>query len=164
MQFSWGLYTQNGERKEIKNFIIKPDGWTMKGSERIHGISQERATNGGASIKDVLAEYKQDIDNHCCQLVCHNVDFDKIVVQSELMRLQMEVTDVSTYCTMKEATNFCKLHPMKRGQYKWPKLEELYSTCFNAELENAHNSYYDVVNTAKMLFCCGKEAIGIQYV
>ena len=145
---------KTAKEKKSKNFIIKPDGWTMTGSERIHGISHERATNEGVSIKDVLAEYKQDIDNHCCQLVCHNVDFDKIVVQNELMRLQMEVADVSTYCTMKEAANFCKLRPMKRGQYKWPKLEELYSTCFSADMESAHNSYYDVINTANATLQC----------
>ena len=41
VQFSWGLYTENGECKEIKDFIIKPDGWAMNGSERCH-IPQER--------------------------------------------------------------------------------------------------------------------------
>jgi len=39
VQFSWGLYTENGECKEMKDFIIKPDGWTMNGSESYHGIS-----------------------------------------------------------------------------------------------------------------------------
>ena len=43
------------------------------------------------------------LTNHCCKLVCHNVDFDKRVVQSEFIRADLELTDVETYCTMKTA-------------------------------------------------------------
>ena len=34
VQFSWGLYTETGECKEIKDFIIKPNGWATPGSAR----------------------------------------------------------------------------------------------------------------------------------
>ena len=152
VQFSWGLYTESGEQVAIKDFIIEPDGWTMNGTERIHGITQERAFREGVDIKDVLAKFKHDIDNNCLKLVCHNVDFDKSVVASEFIRANIPITDVETYCTMKQTADFCKLYPKKRGQYKWPKLEELYMKCFNENLENAHNSYYDVVNCAKCYF------------
>ena len=37
---------------------------------------------------------------------------------------------------------------MIRGEYTWPKLETLYNRCFNENLENAHNSCYDVINLA----------------
>ena len=152
VQFSWGLYTETGECKEIKDFIIKPNGWTMNGSDRCHGITQTRATAEGVDILDVLAKYKYDIDNHCCKLVCHNVDFDKRVVQGEFLRANLELTNVETYCTMKKAINYCKLLPNMRGEYKWPSLEELYRKCVNEDLENAHNSYYDVVNCARAYF------------
>jgi DNA polymerase III epsilon subunit-like protein len=152
VQFSWGLYTEDGEQVAIKDFIIEPDGWTMNGSDRIHGISQERALTEGVDIKGVLNEFKNDIENNCLKLVCHNVDFDKVVVASEFVRANIPLTEVATYCTMKETADFCKLYPRKRGQYKWPKLDELYRKCFNAELENAHNSYYDVINCAKCYF------------
>ena len=56
VQFSWGLYTEDGECKEVKDFIIKPTGWTINGSDRYHGITQERATTEGVDIKDVLAK------------------------------------------------------------------------------------------------------------
>ena len=152
VQFSWGLYTETGECKEVKDFIIKPNGWTMDGSDRIHGITQERAATEGVDILDVLTRYQYDIENHCCKLVCHNVDFDKQVVQSELIRADMNVADVETYCTMKETADFCKLFPRKHGQYKWPRLEELYRILFKETMQHPHNSYYDVVNCAKCYF------------
>ena len=33
VQFSWGLYTEDGACKEINDFIIKPDGWTAPNVE-----------------------------------------------------------------------------------------------------------------------------------
>ena len=152
VQFSWGLYTEDGECKEVKNFIIEPDGWTMNGSDKYHGITQERAFIEGVDIKDVLTKYKDDIENHCCKLVCHNVDFDKRVVQSEFIRAKLELAEIETCCTMKKGINYCKLLPKVRGEYKWPSLEQLYRKCFNEDLKNAHNSYYDVINCAKCYF------------
>ena len=152
VQFSWGLYTEDGECKEMKDFIIKPDGWNMNGKEKFHGITQERALKEGVDIKYVLTEYKNYIENHCCKLVCHNLNFDQTVVISELMRLDMNVNDVESFCTMKNTINYCKLTPMVRGEYKWPSLEQLYYKCFNEDIDNAHNSKYDVINTAKCYF------------
>ena len=152
VQFSWGLFTENGECKEMKDFIIKPDGWNMNGKEKFHGITQERALKEGVDIKDVLIEYKNDIDNHCCNLVCHNMNFDKTVVMSELIRADMNVNDVECICTMLSTIDYCKLIPKVRGEYKWTSLEQLYYKMFNEDIENAHNSKYDVINTAKCYF------------
>ena len=124
----------------------------MNVSDPCHGITQTRATMEGVNIVDVLKNYQYDIDNHCSDIVCHNVNFDKRVIASELIRANMKVADVPTCCTMKESMGYCKITPKVRGEYKWPKLEELYRKCFNAELENAHNSYYDVANCAKCHF------------
>ena len=126
------------------------------GRVKYHGISQEGALAEGVDIKEALSDYKHDIDNHCSLLVCHNMTFDKTVVVSELMRLNMTVNNVNECCTMLDTINYCKLMPMVRGGYKWASLEQLYRKCFNAEIENAHNSYYDVVNTAKCYFAVKK--------
>ena len=154
VQFSWGLYTETGEQVKVKDYIIKPNGWGLKGSEKNHGITYERAVAEGVDIEAVLAEYKHDIENCCSKLVCHNIDFDKEVVMSELYRANMkiEVPSMKICCTMKETADYCKLYPMRRGQYKWPKLEELYRKLFGMEMENPHNSYYDVINCAKCYF------------
>ena len=86
VQFSWGLYTENGECKQIKDYIIKRNNWVVGDSVKYHGISQEKAVAEGVDIKEALTDYKNDIDNNCFLLVCHNMTFDKIVVASELMR------------------------------------------------------------------------------
>lgn len=156
VQFSWGLYTMDGECKDIKDYIIKPDGWTMNGSERFHGITQERALEEGVDIKEVLENYKNDINNKCLKIVCHNVNFDLRVIKSELLRADMEINDIDAYCTMKESVNYCKISPRVRGEYKWPTLEQLYYKCFDKSLNNAHNSYYDVLNCAQCYFALQK--------
>ncbi len=152
VQFSLWLYTKDGTCKEIKDYIIKPDGWTMNGSYRYHGITQERANTEGIDIRHVLADYKNGVGNNCCKLVCHNVDLDKRVVKSEFIRAEFEFADVETYYNVKKGIVYCKLLPNVRGEYKWPSLEQLYSKCFNVQLENSHNRYYDVLNCAKCYF------------
>ena len=59
VQFSWGLYTIDGECKEVKDYIIKPTNWLIGESERIHGITQEKAMDDGIDIKEVLENYKK---------------------------------------------------------------------------------------------------------
>jgi DNA polymerase-3 subunit epsilon len=84
--------------------------------------------------------------------VCHNINFDVKVVLNELVMAGIDIKKVDTFCSMVEAVNFCEITPKVKGQYKWPKLSELYFKLFKSEIENAHNSYYDVVNCAKCYF------------
>ncbi len=136
----------------MKDYIIKPNGWMMNGKEEFHGITLERANKEAVDIIDVLKEYKNDIEQYCSKLVSHNLDFDKHVIKSEFIRHDMIINDIGEYCTMKNTIDYCKITPKVRGEYKWPKLEQLYNKCFNEELQNAHNSYYDVENCAKCYF------------
>ena len=152
VQFSWGLYYENGECKVLKDYIIKPDGWSMNGKEQFHGITLEKANNEGVDIKTVLSEYKYDIDNCCSKLVCHNMNFDKNVVLSEFIRNDMILNNVGEFCTMLKTINYCQITPKVRGEYKWASLDKLYYKCFNEQMENPHNSKYDVINCAKCYF------------
>lgn len=152
VQMSWGLYKSNGECKTIKNYIIKPNGWTMNNTERFHGITWETALFEGVEIKNVLDEYKNDIENHCVKLVCHNIEFDKNVVLSEFIRQDMDIKNIDEYCTMKNSVNYCKIKFKRGNEYKLPSLAELYYKCCNEQLQNPHNAYYDVINCAKAYF------------
>ena len=136
----------------MKDYIIKPDGWTMNGKESFHGITLEKALKEGNDIKTVLNEYKYDIENCCSKLVCHNLNFDKNVVLSGFIRHGMDLNGVDEFCTMKSTIDYRKTTPKVRGEYKWPSLEQLYHHCFNKKLQNAHNSYYDVINCAECYF------------
>ena len=152
VQFSWGLYRENGECKVLKDYIIKPNGWSMNGKEQFHGITLEKANNEGVDIKTVLSEYKYDIENCCSKFVCHNMDFDKRVVLSEFVRNDMDLNNPGEFCTMKNTINYCKITPKVRGEYKWASLPQLYNICFDERMENPHNSKYDVINCAKCYF------------
>ena len=129
----------------------------MNGTGKCHGVSQEKAESEGIDIKDIRIQYKHDIDNRCMMLVCHNVNFDVRVVADEFVRAEMDIPVITTYCTMQEGVSYCKITPNIYGQYIWPSLQELYRKCFDEDLDNAHNSYYDVVNCAKCYFkLCGE--------
>jgi DNA polymerase III alpha subunit (gram-positive type) len=153
VQFSCGIDNTNGELQDSKDYIIKPDGWDVNLSSLIHGITQKQAIEKGTDINIVLNEYKKDIESQCSKLICHNVNFDLKVVASEFIRARIEIQKVKTFCTMKETINFCEITPKVRGEYKWPKLNELYMILFKTEMDNGHNSYYDVINCAKCYFC-----------
>ena len=88
----------------------------MNGTDKCHGISQEKAESEGIDIKDVLTQFRNDIDNHCMKLVCHNVNFDVRVVASEFVRAEMEIPLVKTCCTMNEGVNYCKITPKVYGE------------------------------------------------
>jgi len=161
VQFSWGLYRENGECKVLKDYIIKPNGWSMNGKEQFHGITLEKANNEGVDIKTVLSEYKYDIENCCSKFVCHNMDFDKRVVLSEFVRNDMDLNNPNEFCTMKNTINYCKITPKVRGEYKWASLPQLYHICFDEHMENPHNSKYDVIHCAKCYFKL-KDILGTQ--
>ena len=44
--------------------------------------------------------------------------------------------------------NICKIKT-KNGKFKYPKLNELHSHYFNADIENAHHALVDAEATAK---------------
>jgi hypothetical protein len=46
---------------------------------------------------------------------------------------------------MKHTKNIVKIIN-KFGKYKYPSMKELYKYCFGKDIENAHNSKYDVIN------------------
>ena len=57
-------------RKELllsqNNFIVKPDGFTIPyNTEKIHGISTQRALKEGHELNKVLEEFEKDL--HRCQ-------------------------------------------------------------------------------------------------
>ena len=58
--------------------------------------------------------------------MCHNINFDVKVVLNECVTTSIDINKVETFCSMIETVNFCEMTPKVRGEYKWPKLSELY--------------------------------------
>lgn len=98
---------------------------------------------------EALTQFFADLQT--CQLaVAHNIEFDQNHVEAAAsINKILRRTWPTTYCTMKETTDICKI-PFSNGGYgyKWPKLEEL-AKCLRIKCNkaNLHNSLADTCLT-----------------
>ena len=147
VQIAWVLSSQDDGQLESKDFIIKPEGFTIpKESSDVHGISTEQAYEEGEDLLDVLTEFDKDLRNST-RLVAHNISFDEKVLGAEFIRkgIENDFFEKRRLCTMQKSTDYCKL-PGRYG-YKWPTLSELHITLFGKDFEDAHNAMDDVIAT-----------------
>lgn len=147
VQVSMMLCNEHFEQVELKDFIVKADGFTIGNSE-FHGITDKISATKGipfSKVAEVLSAYLKQVSH----IVAHNANFDLFILNSELYRLGMhsliaELKTKRTLCTMKHTKMIVKI----RNNYgiKDPSLAELYGYVFKKNIENAHNSKYDVIN------------------
>lgn len=152
IQIAWQIHDTIGNLVEIKNYLVKPEGFVIpRGSEKIHGISTERALKEGMSIDFVLKEFAEGLSK-VDSIIGHNIEFDNSIVGSELLR-SGGITDLlfskNHIDTKTLSTNYCALPGGKGGNFKWPTLEELYFKLFNEGFNAAHNAMADVQATAR---------------
>ncbi len=147
VQLGWILMDGEGNKLSQKDYIIRPDGYTIPDDAvRIHGITTQRALEEGRDLAAVVDEFLADFDQ-ATFIVGHNIDFDKKILGAELIRLHRPdvMNSKRTYCTMQAGTDFCRI-PGKYG-YKWPKLQELYIKLFGHDFDGAHNAMSDIEAT-----------------
>lgn len=142
----------NDDNKEIgrSDFIIKQDSPIPESSTKIHGITDEKAKKYGIDFLDAWAIVEQSM-KICSTLIGHNISFDINSIKADLIRrgkkeptiLLSKIVD-----TMKAAEGLNHFF-FDNGDPRWPKLTELYKFLFEEEMENAHNSLYDVIATKK---------------
>jgi len=86
VQLAWQIHDVKGELLEVKNFIIKPEGFTIPfNSAEIHGITTDRAKKQGMPLKFVLEEFNNDLEKSDF-LIGHNINFDMNIVGAEFLR------------------------------------------------------------------------------
>lgn len=144
VQIAWHLYDESGHEIQAKNYIIKPDGFTIPDeASKVHGITNERAFEEGVPLTKALGEFQESL-HKTGVLVCHNLDFDQKIVQAEFLRekVDFDLFGKPGICTMKSSTDYCKI-PGPYG-YKWPRLQELYNKLFNSSFDEAHDAAADV--------------------
>ncbi|ALA22729.1 MAG: putative bifunctional DNA polymerase III subunit alpha/DNA polymerase III subunit epsilon [Candidatus Karelsulcia muelleri] len=152
VRLSWCLYDENLKLIELKDYIIKPEGFEIPfNSTKIHGISPEEALEKGYKINLVLEKFNIRIKNSKF-LIGHNIYFDLKVLCAEFIRLnkihylyKKKIID-----TKEKSINFCAIKRGK-GKFKWPTLTELYKKLFN-DTFIAHDSKSDVLATSKCFF------------
>ena len=154
VQLAWQLHGSKGELIAARNFIVKPEGYTIPfNAEKVHGISTKRAEEEGHPLADVLASFAEDVAQ-AEWLIGHNVEFDYSIVGAEYLRKEMpNATEGKTpYDTKLESTEFCAIPGGRGGKYKWPTLTELHNKLFGVGFDDAHDAAYDVDATARCFF------------
>jgi len=154
VQISWQLHELNGQLVEAKNFIIKPEGYTIPyNAEKVHGISTQRALADGVDLKWMLEEFNKAVEQ--AQYVAgHNISFDLNITGAEFLRKQVvtKLDSKKSLDTQLSATDYCALPGGRGGKYKYPKLEELHHKLFGNKFSEAHNAVADVEATARCFF------------
>ena len=151
VQLAWQVHDVEGKLVEVKNYIIKPEGYDIPfNAEKIHGISTGRANKQGMPLAEVLAEFVKDVEK-CKFVVGHNVSFDNSIVGCELLRKEMPnlLADFPALDTKDDATNYCAIPGGRGGKFKWPSLTELHTKLFGEAFAEAHNASADVEATAR---------------
>ncbi|HEX4886760.1 MAG TPA: PHP domain-containing protein, partial [Luteibaculaceae bacterium] len=151
VQLAWQLHDSEGKLLEVKNYIVKPEGFTIPyNAEQIHGISTERALREGMPLAYVLAEFNLALEKASFS-VGHNISFDINVLGSEYLRMEMEthLHDKRVIDTKDETTDWCAIPGGKGGKFKWPTLTELYEKLFGESFAEAHNASADVEATTR---------------
>ena len=147
VQISFMLCNERLENIDLKDFIVKRDNFLISNSQ-FHGITNDISTNEGVQfieIAKILSKYLKYVSH----VIAHNADFDINIISSELHRYGLntiieELISKKSICTMKHTTDLVGIYN-NRG-IKYPSLPELYNFLFKKNMENAHNSKYDVIN------------------
>ncbi|MEA3503758.1 MAG: DNA polymerase III subunit alpha [Bacteroidota bacterium] len=154
VQLAWQVHDENGELKEVKNFIIKPEGYTIPYSAaKVHGITTDKAETEGVALEYVLNEFNKSLQE-VEFVVGHNISFDINISGAEFYRknIATPIMEMSSLDTMDTSTNYCKLLGGRGGGFKRPKLIELHKFLFNEPFDEAHNASADVEATARCFF------------
>lgn len=155
VQLGWIVCNINGETIKEQNYIIYPNDFTIpQEAVEVHGITTQKAINEGCNLTIVLNKFLSDLDS-VERIVGHNIYFDKRILMAELHRVGYSYSQLyrlPVTCTMESSTNYCKLPPLRFGQYKWPTLKELHTKLFGYSFTEAHNAMSDIKATKKCYF------------
>jgi len=152
IQLAWALYDGADRHLESETLLVRPDGFEIpEESQRVHGISTERAMAEGKPLPDVLDALSAAVGKSGI-VIAHNIRFDESVISAEYLRAKKRppFSDKKRICTMVETTEFCRI-PGPYG-YKWPTLSQLHRELFDSEFEEAHDAGADVAACAKCFF------------
>ena len=177
IQLAWELCWENGETIKKRCDLVKPDNWRIpekqffldKGcSDEVatekskfwteHGFTQAESEAKGLPMPDLLTELAI-VMNQADVFVCHNLSYDKPIIECEFFRYKIYPKRVAEShpidlrpsdrklvreCTKLLSMPICKILLGTRGDYKWPSLAEAYFFMFRKEVENAHDAGADV--------------------
>lgn len=154
VQFSMLITDKQFKFEDVKDYIIKREGFDIT-NEKFHGITNDISDELGVTFNVVAIEIFYEKLKNVSHIIAHNVAFDIGVIKSELYRRNLqhiidEIDKKTLLCTMRHMKPILKIIN-QYGNYKNPSLNEIYKFNFNKDVENAHNSLYDVYNLQKVV-------------
>jgi DNA polymerase III epsilon subunit-like protein len=154
VQFSILITDTKFKYEDVKDYIIKRENFEIT-NENFHGITNEISDTVGVDFNTVAVDIFYELLKKTTHIVAHNVGFDVGVIKSELHRRNLqfiidELDKKTLLCTMKHMKPILKIIN-QYGNYKNPSLNEIYKYNFKTDVENAHNSLYDVYNLHKVV-------------
>ena len=149
VQFSILITDTKFKYEDVKDYIIKRENFEITNSS-FHGITNEISDTTGVDFNTIAADIFYEMLKKTTHIVAHNVGFDVGVIKAELHRRKLqyiidELDKKTLLCTMKHMKPILKIIN-QYGNYKNPSLNEIYRFNFKKDVENAHNSLYDVYN------------------
>jgi len=160
IQIGMKLDAENRREMLAANYLIVPEGWTMdaKASE-VTGLTDDMAKEYGTQLITGV-EFFLDMVDHADIIVAHNARFDITVMQRAAFvyhdligtKYVDPFAGKTMICTMLASLDIVKATPKRRGQWKWPKLEECVRFFFNETIEGAHDALVDVRATARVYY------------
>lgn len=158
VQLGFIVYAEldGGEMLEhtAQEYIIRPEGFEISEAvSKIHGITHQQAMEVGEPLESVLQIFS-NWATISSKWVGHNLSYDLNILGAEYWRLYKTnpMVGKSQYDTMMKSVTVCKLPGKRVGEYKWPKLSELYQHLFNEPLAQTHTALDDIRQTAKCYF------------
>lgn len=157
VQISWIMYdNETMKQLDIQDHIINIGYNIPEESSRIHGITNEIMLSKGKPFTDILPSLIGVLKNTDV-LVCHNLDFDKKMVISNMMKHGciniFDTLKIQEFCTMKNSIDICAIkkfnYRTKKYENKWPRLNELHNHYFGYTPDGLHNSMIDVLCTLR---------------
>lgn len=147
VQLSYMITDNQFNQLELIDHIIKRDNFDI-GNFEFHGITNDISDNG-IEFNYAFEEFYNSLKK-VTHIIAHNIAFDINVIKSELYRRNKiyiieEIDKKTLLCTMKHSKSILKIIN-QYGRYKNPSLNEIYRFAFNKDIDNAHNSKYDVIN------------------
>jgi DNA polymerase III epsilon subunit-like protein len=154
VQFSILITDTKFKYEDVKDYIIKREDFEIMNGN-FHGITNEISDTVGVDFNTVAVDIFYELLKKTTHIVAHNVGFDVGVIKSELHRRNLqyiidELDKKTLLCTMKHMKPILKIIN-QYGNYKNPSLNEIYKYNFKTDVENAHNSLYDVYNLHKVV-------------
>jgi DNA polymerase III epsilon subunit-like protein len=145
VSLSAARFSSRGRLINTFDAIIKPTDFHIgEDSTAIHGITHERAMKEGRPFTEVFWDFMDFIGPRTKTLVAHNAQFDMSVLQSEMIRNGIPLTQLDDWVVR------CTLE-MYRERFLSPiKLTNLYKDIFGEAFDNAHNSLADSIACGKV--------------